>query len=226
MNEQPSNSKVNIGLISSIINKLTPKIIGLIIIVGLLLITAIIGLAVQKGQKLSLPGVTIEPSGQVKNPNIPKNDKVIDTVGSISASDLCTLSDKYFNSSLNKDQLINVIRQLIDRVSELEKLEANINYKLTKMELMIQDFGNAIDTKIKDKDRVESYKKIQSILKAIGFFESEVDGDQHSTNIAVINFQKTYNQNEKKKVFEDNELGYFGYTTCAAIRRWIRKNLG
>jgi hypothetical protein len=212
MTPQPSNSKTDNGSVSTIINKLPPKILFSVIIVGILAIAVMVLIAVQQGREVNLWVLNIGASASSPDTN------------SVSASDLNKLSGKYFESKYDKEQLINVIRQLIDKANDLENFGPNLYYKIAMAQIMIQRLGqNSIDTRITDKDQNEAYKKIQVSLKAIGFYEGEINGDQGSTNRAVTKFQERYNKVvAKRDIIPPGEFGCFGYYTCFAIGKWAR----
>ena len=210
MNQQAPNPKTVKEYLSSFLNTLPPKIIGLIIIVALLLVSVILVIGVVKGQKVTIYPPKIEPPGQDKN--------------SVSAPDLFPLSEKYFKSKSDKEEIIKAIIQLIDKAKELEYLEPNLYYKITIAQIMIQKLGgNTIDTSISDKDRIGAYKNIQASLKAIGFYEGEINGDQGPTNKSLKKFQDRYNKIvAQRDIIPPGEYGCFGYYTCFAIGKWSR----
>ena len=206
---ESSESRNDNGSISSTIRNIPPKILISIISIGVLAIIAILTIAVLKGQKVSVWVLTIEPPSQDKN--------------TVLASELVTLSPKYFDNKPNKEQLLDVIRKLISKAEETENLKQIIYYKIAMAEVMIPKYGTSINTKIRDKDMVEVYKNIQTALKAINFYDGDIDGDQEKTNKAVENFQANYNKEFRRDIIPKDELGYFGFYTCFAIGKWSRK---
>jgi len=140
----------------------------------------------------------------------------------IYASDLVQISDTHFDSSSIKAQSLQEIRNVID---ESKANESHYGYTLFKIEKLMPNYGNLIDTRIKDKRRKEVYALIQDALKALHFYEGLSNGDQQTTRSAVEKFQKDYNERQGEVVFNPTDLGVFGYRTLEAVRSKHRQGI-
>ena len=203
------------GIVSTLINKITPLGIVSIIMAALILVAIITLVTIKNGGKVDIFGVTIES----KSDNSNNDSTLVDHTHSdhehdvyITAAELNILSSQFFTDNMTKDQLIDATQLLVSKANELESYKDQFSYKILKLENQIPKYGRYIDTRIQDDNRTNAYKSIQSVLKEINFYAGTIDGNQQSTNKALVDFQNYYNTRaDSANAIRDEQLGIFGY---------------
>lgn len=140
----------------------------------------------------------------------------------LSAADLAVISDTYFSSESDKQELLTGIKHLIEQVEEIKKEQTHYAYKLFKLEKMLPQFGGNINTRVRDERRTSIYRLIQDVMQGINFYQGIMDGQQAATFEAVKRFQEQFNERAGQIIFEPENLGIFGYRTLEAIRSTYR----
>lgn len=228
MPEKPPSTENQPSLPSQVLNKLNPTFLAIAILTGLLLLAGIIVLAVYRGNKISFWGINIEAAA-AKTKETNNSDVDVEPTGEpkpvtpcIPTADLSLVSEKLFDPKATKNQVIANVKTLVAHSEELQGLENNFYFKLLKLELLIPKYGSSIDVKIDAGDKVEAYKRIQSVLKDIGYFNGALSGDQPSTYNALIRFQTDYNKRAGRQGIKPTDFGLLGYRTLEAIRSTYR----
>jgi len=208
---------IDLDFLKELLKKLTPKVVGLLIALALLLLAAVLFFAVARGSDVSFWGVQIsQPSTALKQEIEFLKTQLQHT---IALDDLNGLID----STQNKAAALAQIKQLAVQAGQMKEWENKFSYKLFQLELLISRYGNFISTSIPGADRRPAYALIQSVLAEVDFYQGEVDGDMNKTHNALVAFQTDYNTHmpEGAKI---QALGNFGYQTLEAIRSRYRIN--
>ncbi|MCB0283624.1 MAG: hypothetical protein KDF60_13650 [Calditrichaeota bacterium] len=152
-------------------------------------------------------------------------EEEIDTLkeNTLTLNELQILSGEFFKADFDRQETLNVIRNLVNRVIESDKEKQHYAYKLFRLEKQISNFGSNISLKIQADNRIPIYRQIQVILQEINFYNGPIDGSQQSTYNALVNFQTEYNKVDSLTVFQDYELGILGYRTLEAFRSSYRR---
>jgi len=198
-----------------IIAKLTPKLLGGVIALAMILLAAVLLLAVARGSDVSFWGVQIsQPSAALKE-EIESLQAQLQ--GAITLVELNGLID----STQSKAAALAEIRRLAMQSEQLAEWENKFSYKLLKLEFLISRYGSFISTTLPGVDRQEAYALIQSVLAEVNFYRGEIDGDMDKTHDSLVAFQKDYNSHmpEGSTI---QALGNFGYQTLEAIRSRYR----
>lgn len=141
----------------------------------------------------------------------------------LTLNELQILSGDFFKTDFKRQETLNVIRNLVNRVSESDKEKQHYAYKLFRLEKQISNYGNNISLKIQAENRIPIYKQIQVILQEINSYNGPIDGSQQATFDALVDFQTEYNKTDSLTVFQDYELGILGYRTLEAFRSSYRR---
>lgn len=217
-----SSTTINPGLLNTVITRLTPRIIAILILTAIFTFAGVLAFAIHKGKMVEFWGLKISggnvqagPAGKTANMK-----KAADVC--ISPQDLSLVSETVFVQGQSKDELIARIKELLASSDELEENEAHYAYRLFQIEKSIPKYGTSIDTAIRDGSRVDVYKKIQEALQGIKVYNGPINGDQQSTYEAVVKFQSAYNRQAGKEIFDPKTFGIFGHGTLEAIRSTYR----
>lgn len=106
---------------------------------------------------------------------------------------------------------------------------SDVSRQLYLLEKTIPQYGRSISTAVEpDFERKKAYLLIQTVLKELGFYQGRPDGEQQSTQAAVVRFQKTFNASLKNlgPAYEPQKidrLGLVGYKTLEAMRSTYRQ---
>ena len=186
------------------LEKLPAKYILILIIVLFLVITI-----------LALAGVQIPlPWGVIS-----KNSS--DSAPCLLASDISDILGEPIDSNSSKEDLKARLKQKVNglqaELNDWHNLKNNFFVKVSLIELEIPKYGTNIPMDGSAEVSEGLYKNIQLVLKVVGFYPDEPDGDQQRTEEAVIKFQEAYNR-EVKRDEQISPLGVLGYGTTSAFR--------
>jgi len=205
----------NFDFLKDLLNKLSSKVLGLLIALAMLLLASVLLFAVARGSDVSFWGV------QISQPSLALKQEIehlqAQLLRSIPLEDLHGLLD----STQTRTAAVAEITRLANQSNQIAEWENKFSYKLFKLELLISRYGNFISTSIPGADRQPAYQLIQSVLADVGFYEGEIDGAMNKTHASLIAFQQDYNTQvpEQAKI---QSLGNFGFQTLEAIRSRYR----
>ncbi len=166
-------------------------------------------------------------NGDDPQPLIEENRNLnIELNRSISPSEFNYILNKSHDPNLDKEQFKSYVRELVSKADELRESEKHYSYNLFRIEKMMADYGNSIDTSIHGKKREKAYEIIQIILHGIKSYPFPINGDQQSTYEAVKKFQEKINKREDTNFFDPASFGVFGYRTLETIRSEYRRIVG
>ncbi|HOT98016.1 MAG TPA: hypothetical protein PLN61_07165 [bacterium] len=203
------------SIIDVIINKLTPKVLGLLVAMGMLLLAIIIGIAVFQDKDVDLFGIKISQPSRECQEELARCQQEL--AQSLPLSQLQEIIGK----PLAHPQVVDTLRALVKFAGEAAEWRNNFNYRLFELEQQLHRFGGFISTRIQDASRTAAYRMIQGVLSEVGFYSGVLNGEQKATYDALVAFQKDYNQ----QVAENEQitsLGSFGYRTLEALRSRYR----
>lgn len=109
------------------------------------------------------------------------------------------------------------------------ELSDDVSRHLFLLEKTIAKYGNSISTALPSTpERQKTYALIQSILKDLGYYQGKVDGQQDSTQAALLRFQRHFNASLQKlggayRTQTIEHLGTLGYKTLEAMRSTHRQ---
>ncbi|HPN34392.1 MAG TPA: hypothetical protein PK843_07760 [bacterium] len=198
-----------------IIAKLTPKLLGGVIALAMVLLAAVLLLAVARGSDVSFWGVQIsQPSVALKKEIESLQTRLQNAVPLVELNGV-------IDSTQSKTAALAEIRRLAAQSDEMEEWENKFSYKLLKLEFLISRYGSFISTTLPGADRKQAYALIQSVLAEVNFYQGEIDGDMKKTHESLVAFQNDYNSHmpEGSTI---QALGNFGYQTLEAIRSRYR----
>jgi hypothetical protein len=206
-------------IIDIIINKLTPKVLALLIGLGMLLLAIIVGAAVFRGKDVKIFGI------EISQPNKICQEQLAECERNLSQSVRISELQEIIGKPLARSEALDTLRTLLKFAGEAAEWRNNFNYRLFELEQQMQRFGGFISTRIQDSSRTAAYRMIQEVLSEIGFYEGALDGGQRATYEALIAFQKDYNQRvpENEQI---TSLGSFGFQTLEALRSRYRQGRG
>lgn len=203
------------GIIDVLINKLTPKVLGLLVGMGMLLLAVIVGIAVYQDKDVDLFGIRISQPSRVCQEELTRCQQELAQAVPL------PLLQEVIGKPLARPQLVDTLRALVRFAGEAAEWRNNFNFRLFELEQQLQRFGGFISTRIQDSSRTAVYRMIQGVLSEVGFYDGVLNGDQQATYTALVAFQKEYNQQvaESEQI---TSLGSFGYKTLEALRSRYR----
>ncbi|HNW58614.1 MAG TPA: hypothetical protein PKI62_02925 [bacterium] len=207
------------GIIDLIINKLTPKVLGLLVGLAMLLLAIIIGIAVFQDKDVDLFGIKISQPSRVCQEELARCKQEL--AESLPLPQLQEIIGK----PLARPQVVDTLRALVRFAGEAAEWRNNYNYRLFELEQQMQRYGGFISTRIQDTSRTSVYRMIQAVLSEVGFYEGALDGAQTATHAALVAFQQDYNQRvpENEQI---TSLGSCGFQTLEALRNRYRQGRG
>ncbi len=213
MNQANSDST---SIFDNIIAKLTPKVLALLIGLGMMLLAVIIGIAVIRGQDVKLFGIEISQPSKACTEDLARCEQTLSQAVRVSEM------QEIIGAPLTRAQALDTLRVLLKFAGEAAEWRNNFTYKLFLLEQQMSRYGGFISTRIQDSSRTEAYRMIQSVLSDIGFYEGPLNGDQSATNNALQAFQNDYNQRVPEEA-RITALGSFGFQTLEAVRSHHRQ---
>lgn len=93
----------------------------------------------------------------------------------------------------------------------------SIEVLFLRLERQIANAGGSINTNINANSEQETFQLIQAVLQSINAFDGVPDGNQASTNRALVAFQQAYNDDDAPRKLELKPLGFFGRRTLPII---------
>lgn len=206
-------------IIDVIVAKLTPKVLALLLGLGMLLIALIAGVAVYRGQDVKIFGIEISQPSRVCQ------DELAACRNALAESIRLTELQEIIGKPVTRSQAADTLRALIRFAGEAAEWRNNFNYRLFELEKQMQRFGGFISTRIQDTSRTAAYRMIQELLSEVGFYDGAITGEQQATRRALVTFQNDYNLRVPEEA-RITSLGSFGYQTLEAVRSRYRQISG
>jgi hypothetical protein len=138
--------------------------------------------------------------------------------GSIAPEEFSALVGAPAAAALDKNAFRETVKELAVRSKELDECAKHYGFHLLKIERIMPNYGNSIDTRIQDDQRNEVYKLLQVALREINRYSGTINGDQSATYRAVKDFQRAWNAGQPSPIFSEDDIGLFGYRTLEAVR--------
>lgn len=136
---------------------------------------------------------------------------------------LYDLSSDFFSREATLEQSKDDLRKLIDLGNEALEDHKHYLYNLYLLKRTLNEKAvRFINTNI-ESDTPATYGAIQKVLKSIGYYSGEINGNRANTREALIQFQKDTNQRDAG-YFNENQYGVFGNKTIDAIENYVRVN--
>jgi DNA repair exonuclease SbcCD ATPase subunit len=227
----------------AVINKLTPRLIAVLVIAAIIALTAVLSYAVYKNKSVSFWGVAIgENENNDGSPNqiAELNAKIsgLETNKDSLDQQVAELNAKISGLETNKVSLDQQVEELNKRSREFKSLvddfpfdlksfvddsKENFPLKLSLLEYKIYKLDKSINPTRDNKKIKVIYKIIQDVFKEIGSYQHSIDGKPISTHLAIKTYQEDYNEKYREEgeddYFPDHQLGYFGLKTVDSLRR-------
>ncbi len=118
---------------------------------------------------------------------------------------------------MSKTEVVATIRELKESKQEYEQFATSIEFMFLRLEREIEQAGGFINTNVSTGNEKERLRLVQAALRSINAFDGAIDGEQRSTNAALVAFQNAYNA-EVSEELKLRPLGYFGRRTLSLIR--------
>jgi len=217
-----------IGIADTLIHKLTPRFIAIIFIIMIFLLTIVIIFAVHQGADVNLFGIRIMAKSNGTQPKDPapimSADKFIDTLP-FKLRDTPENTRRKIEEEIRlSNEKSEKIAELERKVEDLEKTLADTADKLDlaieertelqnildkskdkffswimRLEEEMAKWDGSINTEIRIEEKAEVFRLIQELLRRIGFYQGEVDGDPIQVREALRAYKIA-------KGFKDEEL--------------------
>lgn len=190
----------------TLLHKITSRGALIIIIVGLTLLFVLLYSAVSQNcyVNFSPKGFTIIPKGQSRIEELEKKLKESVTLSEYNKLEnyveqlekenrnfqLKYIKLKNASGANIEESDDNVVKRMYTLMSNISRAEENIEYSMVTIRNKL-DLNVTVNTNSKAMN-LELSKHIQKVLKSLGIYNGEIDGDQIETREAVIEFQTKF----------------------------------
>jgi len=142
---------------------------------------------------------------------------------SLTPETLYDLSHEFFKREASLEESKDDLRRLIGLGTGALEDQQHYLYNLYLLKRTLNEKAvRFIDTS-SENDTPSTYTAIQKVLRSIGYFPGEVNGNRADAREALIKFQKETNQRDSG-YFNENQYGVFGNKTIDAIENYVRIN--
>ena len=142
---------------------------------------------------------------------------------SLTPETLYDLSHEFFQREASLEESKDDLRRLIGLGNGALEDQQHYLYNLYLLKRTLNEKAvRFIDTS-SESDTPSTYTAIQKVLKSIGYFSGEINGNRADAREALIKFQKESNQRDSG-YFNENQYGVFGNKTIDAIENYVRIN--
>jgi hypothetical protein len=205
------------SLIRILVQKLTPRLLVGFLSLAILILAAVIQITVLSAGPESLNQFKISTPKEQDRALRKAEDEVLTLRWELASK------DEQLAALLNKTSAKPAAcREEPDSSTDLSR-------QLYLLEKAIPQYGSSVSTLLEpDFERKKVYLQIQTVLKGLGFYQGQLDGDQQRTRAAVVHFQKVFNASLKNlgpayRPQKIDHLGVVGYRTLEAMRSTYRQ---
>ncbi len=206
----------------ALLEKLTPRIIGLVLGAAGLALTGIIVLAIFRGAEVDLFGIRVNAraSPSVAKPSSAMTaEQFIATLPAAvrgSIDEARRRIEAEMEQSLDRSAKLNALEQQVRRLTAekaaLEQASEDSKDRffsqIQRLEGEIARWEGSINTNVRVEEKNEVFRLIQQLLRRIGHYEGPIDGDAARAREALVRYKQA-------KGFQDEK--YWSYVTRETV---------
>jgi hypothetical protein len=190
-------------VLNTLILRLTPRTLGLLLTLSLLTFTVLLLFAMQTGGTVSFLGFEYSRQASVEPPP-----------PGLTVEELSQLAGQ----PVTPDEFVELHASHHDSLAVFEAIKTSAAYQFLVLEKAIAQKGGSINTTLAGDDRASTYRLIQQALRLAGI-PGEIDGDRANTQAALTRFQELHNERAKRDSIPPlAPLGTLGRRTLKAMQ--------
>lgn len=195
--------------LGKVLNKLTPRLFLIFLIVVILSFVVVILIAINRGAEINFWGFKISPKGQMEHSSAP------DVAGGMTAHEfIATLpSDVQGTVEESREKIATAVEERTNLQKINEEKENTFLNRIKRLEAKITQWEGSINTSLKVDEKQDVFRLIQQLLQRIGYYDGPIDADPIRTRVALSNY-KQY------KGFKDEEL--WAHVTRQTVIHMVR----